>query len=147
MLLNQQLKSEKSTCSYQRKLNQSWINSKKNAKIMLVTPSSGMFLCCKNLAWNTWVNGQVYFTNLNVLIGCYCRKQPSGKMLNRVWNICTRKMFQLMKLICLTNTTAYATSLKHSLEQMHCHIAKWWRMKDGQPILTRAVLLNCLASS
>ena len=35
-------------------------------------------------AWNTWINGLDCFTNLNALIGCYCRKQPSGKMLNRV---------------------------------------------------------------
>ena len=51
---------------------------------MLVTPSSGMFLCCTNLAWDSCINGQVYFMNLNALIECYCRKQQSGKMLNHV---------------------------------------------------------------
>ena len=34
----------------------------KKVKSLLVTPSSGMFLCCTNLAWNTWINGLVYFT-------------------------------------------------------------------------------------
>ena len=92
----------------------------KKVQIMLVTPSSGMFLCCSNLSWNTWINGLVYFTNLNALIRCYCRKQPSGvepcvKYLNQE-NISMdeAKLFDQYHSLCKY----------HSLEQMHCHITK-----------------------
>jgi len=99
------------------------MNSKKKVKIMLVTRSSEMFLCCTNLAWNTWINGLVYFTNLNATVAnnqvgkCWTM---SGIFAAEKCSIDEAKLFDQHHSLCKfiekqlgTNALAYCKMMAH----------------------------------
>ena len=128
LMWNQRLKKDRSRCSYQPKLNQSWVNSEKKVKIMSVTCLSQMSLCCTNPV--LMINGQLYlkfqcFDWMLLLQTVTWEKiEPCVEyLLHKNVNINEAKLFDHIK----TSTNLWKISLKHI---QRC-ISKWWHMRDG----------------